>query len=257
MSTGGSAGRDPLVGGEITGRENSPQALRARAYPAVASPAHTIVAMILLAAWAYLGVILIRWMETAANPHRLRIYFLSMAVEWLLLAYVAAGLRHNSGSLRVVLGEDWFSRGQLLRDSGIAAGFWLVSALVLVSVRLLLRLDVQGVGVRSLFPQSNAEVAVWIVLSVTAGVCEEAIFRGYLQRQFMAFTKSAPAGILLSAVAFAAGHAYQGNARMILIALYGAMFGMLAHWRRSLRPGMIAHAWQDSLSGLLAAILGR
>jgi hypothetical protein len=31
---------------------------------------------------------------------------------------------------------------------------------------------------------------------------------------------------------------------MILIALYGAMFGILANWRGSVRPGMIAHAWK-------------
>jgi Type II CAAX prenyl endopeptidase Rce1-like len=29
------------------------------------------------------------------------------------------------------------------------------------------------------------EITFWIVLSVTAGICEETVFRGYLQRQFM------------------------------------------------------------------------
>ena len=78
------------------------------------------------------------------------------------------------------------------------------------------------------------------------------IFRGYLQRQFIALTKSVPAGILLSGAAFGAAHAYQGFRMVILIGLYGTMFGVLAHWRGSVRPGMIAHALQDSLSGVLA-----
>jgi uncharacterized protein len=95
---------------------------------------------------------------------------------------------------------------------------------------------------------------LWIALSVSAGICEEAIFRGYLQRQFAAFTRSAPAGIILSAIAFGAGHAYQGSRMTVLIALYGLMFGLLAHWRGSVRPGMIAHAWQDSLSGLVGLL---
>jgi hypothetical protein len=30
---------------------------------------------------------------------------------------------------------------------------------------------------------------------------------------------------------------------VILIGLYGTMFGILAHWRGSVRPGIIAHAW--------------
>jgi hypothetical protein len=42
---------------------------------------------------------------------------------------------------------------------------------------------------------------------------------------------------------------------MILIALYGAMFGILANWRGSVRPGMIAHAWNDSLNGVLASLV--
>ena len=29
------------------------------------------------------------------------------------------------------------------------------------------------------------------------------------------------------------------------IALYGGLFGMVAAWRRSLRPGIIAHTWSD------------
>lgn len=29
----------------------------------------------------------------------------------------------------------------------------------------------------------------------------------------------------------------------------GALYGSLALWRKSLRPGMMAHAWSDILSG--------
>ena len=62
----------------------------------------------------------------------------------------------------------------------------------------------------------------------------------------MALTKSAPAGILLSAAIFGAAHAYQGLRMMILIALYGAIFRIPRYWRGSVRPGMIAHAWNDT-----------
>ncbi len=39
---------------------------------------------------------------------------------------------------------------------------------------------------------------------------------------------------------------------MITITVYGALFGLLAWWRRSLRPGMIAHAWTDIFSGVIS-----
>jgi len=39
---------------------------------------------------------------------------------------------------------------------------------------------------------------------------------------------------------------------MMLITVLGGIYGLMAHWRRSLKPGMIAHAWTDIFSGLLA-----
>jgi len=44
--------------------------------------------------------------------------------------------------------------------------------------------------------------------------------------------------------------------RIILpIGLYGVMFGILSHWRRSIRPGMIAHAWHDALIGIVVSFI--
>ena len=67
----------------------------------------------------------------------------------------------------------------------------------------------------------------------------------------MALTKSVPAGIIFPAVAFGVAHSYQGLARASMIAVMGAMSGILAYWCRSVRPGMIAHALQDLLGGLV------
>jgi membrane protease YdiL (CAAX protease family) len=44
---------------------------------------------------------------------------------------------------------------------------------------------------------------------------------------------------------------------MVIIAMYGCLLGALAYWRRSVRPGMIAHFMQDGLVGLLAPYLFR
>ena len=92
-------------------------------------------------------------------------------------------------------------------------------------------------------------------MSATAGLCEEITFRGYLQRQFAVVTNSMLAGVLISAGVFGASHGYEGLARMVLIGIYGLMFGLLAWWRKSLRPGMIAHAWHDAFSGAALRML--
>jgi uncharacterized protein len=78
---------------------------------------------------------------------------------------------------------------------------------------------------------------------------EEIIFRGYLQRQFSALTGNAYIAIVIQAAVFGASHGYEGTRRMIVIFVFGAMFGFLALWRRSLRPGMMAHALHDSAAG--------
>jgi uncharacterized protein len=74
---------------------------------------------------------------------------------------------------------------------------------------------------------------MWIALSITAGVCEEAIYRGYLQRQITALTHRVPAGIFLSAADFGAAHAYQGLQRASVIATSALLFGLIAQWRRT------------------------
>jgi len=223
-------------------------------YSRVASAMHTILVLAVLGGWALWHKISADHLSAGADGNRVRYYLVTILFEWLVVALVAAGVRRSGGSLLSVFGEHWRSAWQVLRDIGIAIGFWIAAAIILWGVGWLLRIAERDSTV-SMLPQRGIELAVWIALSVTAGICEETVFRGYLQPQFMALTKSAPAGIVLSAATFGAAHAYQGLWMTILISVYGAMFGMLAYWRRSVRPGMIAHAWQDSLNGVLAMLM--
>ena len=216
----------------------------------IASPLHTAGVLLVLAAWTVWNAFHADRLRAAVNPPRLPLYATTALFEWLLFAFVAWG-----ASARLVLGPRWQSVRHVLRDIGVAAVFWVISAILLAVLSNVLRVTELGRNTQFMLPRNALEIVPWIALSITAGICEEAIFRGYLQPQLGALTRSAPAGILLSAAAFGAGHAYQGFRAAVLIALYGAMFGLLAHWRRSVRPGMIAHAWQDSLSGLVLAKL--
>jgi uncharacterized protein len=224
-------------------------------YLQIASPIHTILVLAALGGWAIWHKSFADQLSTAANPNRVRFYIVTLFYEWLLFVLVVAGVRRHGASVLIVLGDHWHSVRQVLRDIGIAAGFWIVAWVFLWIFGWLLRIAALGHNTQFMLPHRGIELTFWIALSVTAGICEETIFRGYLQRQFMALTKNAPAGILLSAATFGAAHAYQGLRMVILIALYGAMFGTLAYWRGSVRPGMIAHAWQDSLNGVLASVM--
>jgi CAAX protease family protein len=187
-------------------------------------------------------------------------YLWTMAWEWLLTGFVYLGIRKRI-KLRELIGGRWANAEDVLRDLLIAAGFWLAAVAVLGAGAKLMHLDEAGKfdsmrqQVGFLIPGTTLELLVWCCVSTTAGICEEIIFRGYLQRQFAAVTRSMFAGLLLSALVFGAAHGYEGGPRMLLIGVYGLMFGLLAWWRKSLRPGMIAHAWHDAISGAVLRLL--
>jgi membrane protease YdiL (CAAX protease family) len=105
-----------------------------------------------------------------------------------------------------------------------------------------------------MLPHGRVEIALWVVLSLSAGICEEFVTRGYLQKQLGGLLKNATAGLLAQGIIFGAAHAYQGSKHMFTIAVLGCMMGWLAQWRQSLRPGMLSHFLQDVLGGI---ILGR
>jgi uncharacterized protein len=201
-----------------------------------------------------------RSVHPLAAHSRLPQYLWTMSWEWLLAGFVVVGVRRRV-SLRELIGGRWESIEAVLRDVLIAAGFWVAAIAVLGIGAKLLHLD-QGGGLENmrrqvgfLVPQTSLELLVWCALSLTAGLCEEIIFRGYLQQQFAVLSRSMLAGVALSAVVFGTAHGYEGGPRMLLIGIYGLMFGLLAWWRKSLRPGMIAHAWHDAFTGIVLRLL--
>jgi membrane protease YdiL (CAAX protease family) len=201
-----------------------------------------------------------RGVHPMAGHSKLPQYLWTMAWEWVLTGFVYLGIRKRI-KLRQLIGGRWAQPEDVLLDMMIACGFWLLAIAVLGAGANLMHLDQGGKfdsmrqQIGFLIPGTTLELLVWFCLSTTAGVCEEIIFRGYLQRQFAAFANSMLAGVVLSAVVFGAAHGYEGGPRMLLIAVYGLMFGLLAWWRKSLRPGMIAHAWHDAISGAVLRLL--
>jgi uncharacterized protein len=190
----------------------------------------------------------------AARGGKLAEYIGTMIWEWILFGFVWLGIRKRI-RLRDLIGGRWATVEDFVLDIVYAAAFWGCAMFVLGVAAKLMHLD-QGGKIESmrrslgfLVPQTMLELAIWFCVSATAGFCEEIIFRGYLQRQFAAIGHSMLIGVVLQAAVFGASHGYEGVPRMALIGIYGLMFGLLAWWRKGLRPGMIAHAWHDSLSG--------
>jgi membrane protease YdiL (CAAX protease family) len=100
-------------------------------------------------------------------------------------------------------------------------------------------------------PRTLLELLVFLVLAASAGFGEELVFRGYLTEQFSAWSGNRAIAVLLQGVVFGLAHGFYGKA-MLAIMLQGWLLGLLAYWRKSLRPGMLAHWLQDSIGGIVA-----
>lgn len=197
---------------------------------------------------------------------RILVYSGTFVVELILVLIVWMGIRGRT-TMRDLIGGRWTRVEDFLLDFAIAVVFLIVAALILVGVRIALgTLDLHNLNKQveetkrmlgPLIPRSRLEASFFVVLSVFAGFFEEIIFRGYLQKQIGSLAGNVGIGIVGSAILFGAAHGYQGWRMMIVIAVFGSFFGLLAHFRKSLRPGIMAHAIQDAYSGIALFFLAR
>jgi membrane protease YdiL (CAAX protease family) len=184
------------------------------------------------------------------------IYLSVTIMNWLLLFFVWRGIRRRGHTFRSLIQGRWASAQDVYRDLGLAAAFW---GVLLGTAWGLDHLLPQGraKSLELLLPRSAVEVGVWILTSVSAGFCEEFVFRGYVQRQLLSRSGSTPISVLGQSLLFGVMHAYQGWMLAIRVVVFGVLFGALAAWRKTLRVGMVAHAWHDIWAGWLAKVILR
>jgi uncharacterized protein len=237
--------------------EASPETVAApapRSSSSVAPWWHTALIVLLVAGTSLLSSRRAHLNSMAA--HHFRRYLSGIAAEWVLFLLVWWGLWMKRVPLREILG---FRRGlRAWGDDLAAAGiFWIISLFVLACIGILaqvLHLSAPQKTLAAMAPRSAEEMLLWIALSCSAGIAEEFAFRGYLLRQFAAPAHALWLGVIGSSLIFGIAHAYEGAAGMVAIGVYGALFCGLAILRRTLRPGMIAHAWHDIFSGAMLAL---
>jgi len=195
-----------------------------------------------------------------SSGSRVLLYAGTFITQLILILLIWFGIRLRGVRMRDLIGGKWKSVEAFLLDVALAVGFWITSLLLLFGIRVALGvIDLRNMQksvddtVRLLgpmAPHTYLEAGLFVLLSVSAGLFEEIIFRGYLQRQLGALGRNAVIGIIGSGALFGLAHGYQGLRMMVAIGFFGVFFGILAHFRKSLRPGMMAHAFQDSIAGI-------
>ena len=193
----------------------------------------------------------------AAHHALLRNYLISIALEWGIAYWAWAGVHWRGGNLRDLTGGRWTSWRGVALDLAIALPFWVVWEFTAWLVHRAVE-RIQTPTTPYQVPGGFLEIFLWIALSISAGVCEELVFRGYLQNQFRAATGSIVAAVVLQGAIFGLAHTYQGWKQVIVIAALGILYGVLAAWRRNLRANTLAHAWSDIYEGWASfAFFGR
>jgi len=189
----------------------------------------------------------------AALPHdrgaRLRHYRRGIVAEWVGLAAIGViGLVGGRSPASIGLERGPHATGAEHTVGGVAVMLG-ISALLFrfggEPIRRVLRR--QARGFQALLPRSRPERLTFAVLAVTAGVCEEVLFRGfgiaYVRWLWPDATHTALIG--LTSASFGLAHLYQGLRGVLLTGLVGAYLAWLVLSTGSLLPAMIIHALLD------------
>jgi uncharacterized protein len=214
--------------------------------PELAWPARAWLA-VLLGPLPVLMIAQARQLGDLAELPRRDAYLSSMASLWLLAGLTVAAARFG-GIDRAAMGFVPVSAGAFL---GWTAGLTAGGVAVLFAFRALGMQD--GMVVRQLMPETPRERATFVALSITAGITEETVFRGFVLHALLLAAGSWPIALLLSSGVFGVVHAYQQPAGALRAALLGGLLAIPLLMGGSIYTAMAAHALIDVLSGLWLA----
>lgn len=190
--------------------------------------------------------------EAGEPCNRVRLYMQTLALEWIALA---------------VLASAWYLLGRPIASLGFVApggnGFWiaagllvLTTAFLIISWRSALKMgqeekakqkDALGTLVHFL-PQTDRDYRHFIGVSITAGIVEEILYRGFAF-WYLALFMPMWLVIVVSAVAFGLGHSYQGTGGVVRVTAIGLAFGGFYLLSGSIWLPILAHAILDILQG--------
>lgn len=222
------------------------------------SPADHILFVILAVVWPlYAAYVqfpkLKREVSLGVSNTRVRAYARAMAIQWSVAAFA------------VVL---WIGRDRPFYELGIApsTGWRLgLGAVVLATAAILLEIQRRRVtadpalrvefrekiaNASPLLPTDSGELFVFYMVSVTAGLCEELLYRGFLMWYLAGI--AGPAGaVALSSVVFGMAHLYQGRKGVLQTGTIGLVLALLYLGTGSLWVPMALHTLVDMSSGTL------
>jgi len=208
-----------------------------------------------------LGVILpwrgrVRVKKLLAMPHvstidRLTLYASTIAFQWFAVA-VVAWRAWAHGFTASQLGLIFPDRTRLLVASIVGSAT--IAALQWLNLRRVGRIPAEARGplqalAERILPQSTVEMLPYMALAITAGLCEEFLYRGFAMAVLLHVGLQAWAVILLTSVLFGLAHSYQGRGGIVMTLLIGLVLGTSRIAYDSLVPAIFWHSAVDVVAG--------
>jgi membrane protease YdiL (CAAX protease family) len=210
----------------------------------------------------FLGVIVpwrgrVRLRQLLALPvvgtvERLTLYASTIAFQWLTVAVVAWRLWAH-GYAPAALGLVIHNRTRTVLAA--LAGSAILGLLHTLNLRRMGRSPEKlPVSLRALservLPQSSLELLPYLALAVTAGLCEEFLYRGFVMAALAHAGIPGWGTVLLSSILFGLAHLYQGRGGLLGTLLIGAVFGTARIAYDGLAAVVLWHITVDVVAGV-------
>lgn len=99
-------------------------------------------------------------------------------------------------------------------------------------------------------PKSAVELGPYCALAVTAGVCEEFLYRGFAMAALRRMGLATWVVVIVTSVLFGLAHTYQGRGGVVGTGVLGLVFGSTRAIVHSLTPVAVWHAVIDIVAGI-------
>ncbi len=187
-----------------------------------------------------------------STMERLVLYASTIAFQWLAATVVAWRAWVHDYSA-VALGLAVHDRTKIILAAIVGAAT--VAALQWLNLRRVGRIPVQARGslqavAERILPQSSAELLPYLALAITAGLCEEFLYRGFAMAVLVRVGLPVWAIVLISSIFFGLAHLYQGRSGLVSTLLIGIVFGIGRIAYDSLVPVIWWHIAVDVVAGV-------
>jgi len=190
-------------------------------------------------------------MPQVSTTERLALYASTIAFQWFAVAVVAwRAWAHGYTASQLSLTIP--DRSRILVPSIVGAAT--IAALQWLNLRRVGKLPVEARGslqalAERILPQSTVELLPYLALAITAGLCEEFLYRGFAMAALLHVGLQAWAVVLLSSVLFGLAHSYQGRGGIVMTLMIGLILGTSRLAYDSLVPAVFWHSAVDVVAG--------